>query len=95
MQLEHPIVAQRKLHKKWDQNNDAFQDKGRTDADMNFVEEESRRANENARNGWVRSEEVMKESDKEVERTKSKWLKALQSWQPATRKFDMVTLKRT
>ena len=34
---------------------------------MNVVEEESRRANENARNGRVRSEEVTKESDKEDE----------------------------
>ena len=50
-EFEHPIVAQREKTSKWDQNNDAFQDKGRTDADMNLVEEESRRANENARNG--------------------------------------------
>ena len=54
---------------KWDQKDDAFQDKRRTDADMNAVEEESSRANENARNGYVRSEDVIKESDKEDERT--------------------------
>ena len=54
---------------KWDQKDDAFQDKWRTVADTNAVEEESSRANENARNGYVRSEDVMRESDKEDERT--------------------------
>ena len=44
---------------------------------MNAVEEESERANENARNGYVRSEDVIKESDKEDERTQSKWLKSV------------------
>ena len=34
-------VAQREWYPKWDQNDDAFQDKRRTDADMNTVEEES------------------------------------------------------
>ena len=62
---------------------------------MNVVEEESRRANENARNGRVRSEEVTKESDKEDEEQVRNGRKALQSWQPAKRNFDMVTLKRT
>ena len=50
-EFEHPVVAQREKTSKWDQNNDAFQNKGRTVADMNLVEEESQRANENARNG--------------------------------------------
>ena len=44
---------------------------------MNVVEEESSRANENARNGYVRSEDVIKESNKEDERTQSKWLKSV------------------
>ena len=54
---------------KWDQKDDTFQDKRRTDTDMNVVEEESSRANENALNGYIRSEDVIKESDKEDERT--------------------------
>ena len=44
---------------------------------MNAVEEETSRANENARDGCVRSEDVMRESDKEDERTWPKWLKCV------------------
>ena len=80
---------------KWDQKDDTFHDWRRTDADTNAVEEEVSRAGENDRNGCVRSEDVMREDDKEDERIWPKRLKRVLVMATDDAQFGEVTLKRT
>ena len=80
---------------KMDKKDDAFHDWRRTDADTSAVEEEMSRASENARNGCVKSEDVMKENDEEDEQIWPKWLKRVLVMGTDDAQFGGVTLKRT
>ena len=80
---------------KMGQKDDAFHNWKRTDADTNAVEEEMSRADESARNGCVRSEDVMRENDEEDERIWPKWLKRVTVMATDDAQFDRVTLKCT